>query len=148
MGHLVVASHVLEHVLHPIRLVGELVRITRPGGLLYVETPSEKMALSPRDPDVEGHGFESFWDDPTHIRPYPPAALYRLAISFGCLPLYCSYGGAVEHWAAREWVSQILARKPDVQGRMPYGYISLKETPRGAAAALEHWRLMSGRSDR
>jgi SAM-dependent methyltransferase len=139
-GDMVVASHVIEHVRNPIRLVGELVRIAKPGGLLYIEAPSEKMALSASDPDVEGHGFESFWDDPTHIRPYPPAALYRLAISYGCTPLHCSYGGTVERWAAKGWISQLLAQKPQMSGKPPYGYISLADTPRGMDAALDQWR--------
>lgn len=137
---LVVASHVLEHVLNPVRLMGELVRIAKPGGLLYIEAPSEKMALSASDPDVEGHRFENFWDDPTHIRPYPPAALYRLAVSYGCTPLHCAYGGTVERWAAKGWTSQLLAQKPQVSGRPPYRYISLADTPGGIDAALDQWR--------
>ena len=90
---LVVASHVLEHVYHPIDLFQELVRITKPDGLIYLETPSERsiMVKSTKNPD--SHAFFSFWDDPTHIRPWTPASLYRLAISCGCVPTYWGYKG-------------------------------------------------------
>jgi SAM-dependent methyltransferase len=64
---LVTSSHVLEHLNNPYLAVAEMVRICRPGGYVYIETPSARSTVSL----IGG----TFWDDPTHIRPYPPVAL-------------------------------------------------------------------------
>src|SRR5665213_487590 len=47
MFDLVVASHVIEHVSNPIEFFGELVRVTRPGGKIYIEAPSERSLFLP-----------------------------------------------------------------------------------------------------
>ena len=88
---LVIASHVLEHSTDPLALFCELARVTKPGGKLYIEAPSDRALLVNSDADVESHSFFSFWDDPTHRRPWPPAALYRLAILYGLIPRQCRY---------------------------------------------------------
>ena len=64
---LVTCAHVLEHLNDPYAAVAEMVRICRPGGYIYVETPSGASTMS-----MLGG---TFWDDPTHIRPYSPPAL-------------------------------------------------------------------------
>ena len=61
---LVIASHVLEHCADAVGVFGSLIAAVRTGGAVYVEAPSELTALQPSDPDVEGHAFTSFWDDP------------------------------------------------------------------------------------
>lgn len=53
-------------------------RITRRGGVIWIEAPSELAVQPVSSSDAEDHSFESFWDDPTHIRPWTPGALYRL----------------------------------------------------------------------
>jgi ubiquinone/menaquinone biosynthesis C-methylase UbiE len=67
---LVACSHVIEHLNDPEGCVRELMRVTKPGGIVYIETPSPRSAWVPL--------FNTFWDDPTHIRPYSKTALRRL----------------------------------------------------------------------
>src|SRR5262249_55887862 len=61
----VAAIHVIDHL--PLQdlaaLVGESVRVLRPGGVALFETPN------PRNLTV---GACSFYMDPTHVRPLPP----------------------------------------------------------------------------
>jgi SAM-dependent methyltransferase len=65
---MVTAFHVAEHL--PIdvlvALVDQCARILRPGGLVILETPN---------PDNVLVGASSFYLDPTHLRPLPPALL-------------------------------------------------------------------------
>jgi SAM-dependent methyltransferase len=90
---LVVASHVLEHLRRPVEAFGELVRVCRPGGLVYVEAPSERTLLLPGMPFDHDKFFSlSFFDDPTHVsRPWTPQSLHRLAAYYGCDPLREGY---------------------------------------------------------
>jgi O-antigen chain-terminating methyltransferase len=65
---LVSAFHVAEHLPFEIlqAVVAEARRVLAPGGLLILETPNpENLAV----------GTESFYLDPTHVRPLPPALL-------------------------------------------------------------------------
>ncbi len=127
---LVVANHVLEHMTDPVGLFGELARITVPGGLLWIEAPSELSALARASDDPTDHAFASFWDDPTHVRPWTPGALYRLALGWQCRPLVCVRGvaGGIP-------VARLLARKPALCGATPYRFVSLQHIPPGLAAA-------------
>jgi len=162
---LVVASHVLEHVAQPIDLFAELVRICKPGGRIYIETPSDRSAHVKASSDPEGHAFLSFWDDPTHVRPWTPGAFYRLAVSFGCRPLACRYMGSwydavlyplrllqawlkddgdaltFATWQAKRWACYTVIEKPQsIKGAAAYRYISLKDIPRGIDNALGLYR--------
>ncbi len=168
---LVVASHVLEHVHEPVSLFGELVRVCKPGGKIFIETPSDRSVNVPSSSDPEDHAVLNFWDDPTHVRPWTPAALYRLAISYGCRPVRCGYvtprcgvllarlrlalckalfkgnGDLLtgDTWWANEWVCRAVVEKPvDVAGKPEYRYISLKGVPRGVDNALELYRQLKG----
>jgi hypothetical protein len=129
---LVIASHVLEHCVDAVGVFGSLIAAVRTGGFVYVEAPSELTALQPSDPDVEGHAFTSFWDDPTHVRPWSPAALYRLGLSFGARPEHCGHAmrGGIH-------CSLALIRRVD-PGAPRYRYVSLAGVPRGVEAALAH----------
>ena len=85
---LVVASHVIEHVQNPIKLVAECIRTCRPGGQIYIEAPSERALLLPGMP-FRWDAFKSlsYYDDPTHqSRPWTPQSLYRLAKYLQCQP--------------------------------------------------------------
>jgi SAM-dependent methyltransferase len=131
---LTVASHVLEHQRDPVELFGELSRVTESGGLIWIESPSELSAGARGDDDAEAHRFTSFWDDPTHVRPFTPGALYRLALSWKCTPLHCGRG---QHGDIP--VARLLARKGHGQkGRTPYTFVSLKDVPHGLDAAWRH----------
>jgi SAM-dependent methyltransferase len=129
---LVVAANVLEHCVDAVGVFGTLVAAAKPGGLVYLEAPSEFTTLMKSDPDVEGHAYSSFWDDPTHVRPWPPAALYRLALSYGARPEAC-------HYAFRAGLHSgvALIRRID-PGPPRYRYVSLFNCPRGVDAALAH----------
>ena len=158
---LVVASHVLEHVADPLPFFQELGRITRPGGRIYVETPSDRSVLVKSDAAVESHSFFSFWDDPTHLKPWSPAALYRLAVSYGFRPAEVRYYGTVwdkvalplhhlkamatgnRHeltdavWRANKWACGMLAEKPrDMAGAPEYVYLSLRDVANGVDSAM------------
>jgi len=80
----VILSHVIEHI--PIEhvpiAIGEVYRILKEGGLLYIETPSSS------------NNF--FWDVYTHVRPYSGGSLrhmlttgnFKNIITGGGAPLY------------------------------------------------------------
>jgi SAM-dependent methyltransferase len=130
---LVVAGHVLEHVVDGVAFAAEMLRILKPGGCLWIETPSELSCIGRSSDDPESHRFLSFWDDPTHVRPWTPGALYRLAISCRAVPL------AIQRRETNGIpCSTMLARKPrSVSGRPTTRYVALKGVPYGVQAAYE-----------
>lgn len=159
---LVVASHVIEHLADPCAFFAEMARICRPGGKIYVEAPSDRAASACSDKDVESHSLLSFWDDPTHIRPWTPAAYYRLALSFGVKPIECAYvGGWLDivlyplrrlmalgtkngdaHtqalWLAKKWLCVGVFEKPaKMQGKPSFRYVTLRGVDSGYAAAFK-----------
>ncbi len=129
---LIIATHVIEHCADAVAVFGTLIGAVKPGAAVYIETPSEQTTLVPSDPDAEGHAFTNFWDDPTHIRPWPLAALYRLGLSWGARPedlCHADRGGI--------HCSTALIRRVD-SGMPRYRYVSLAAVPRGVQAALDH----------
>jgi SAM-dependent methyltransferase len=129
---LVVAANVIEHCTDAVGVFGTLVAAARPGGLVYIEAPSEFTTFEKSDPDVESQAYSSFWDDPTHVRPWPPAALYRLGLSYGARPEACHYA-----FRAGLHCGIALIRRVDA-GPPRYRYVSLVNCPRGLDAALAH----------
>ena len=79
VADLVVCKHLLEHILQSAHLFKELSRITKKGGLLYLECPDARGLYPFIKPN--------FYDDPTHVRPYTLQALYRLAELNGFTPI-------------------------------------------------------------
>jgi SAM-dependent methyltransferase len=129
---LVVAANVLEHCTDAVGVFGTLIAAAKPGGLVYLEAPSEFTLLMRSDPDVEAQGYNSFWDDPTHVRPWPPAALYRLGLSYGARPEAC-------HYAYRAGLHSGVALIRRIDPAPPrYRYVSLFNCARGVDAALAH----------
>lgn len=129
---LVVATHVIEHCTDAVSVFGTMIAAVKPEACVYIETPSEHTALLQSNADVEGHHFTNFWDDPTHVRPWPLAALYRLALSWGARPedlCHADRGGI--------HCSTALIRRIDPAAPR-YRYVSLADVPRGVEAALEH----------
>jgi 2-polyprenyl-3-methyl-5-hydroxy-6-metoxy-1,4-benzoquinol methylase len=62
---LVIMNHVVEHLRHGEEAVAGLARKVRPGGIIYIETPSYRTYGFP-----SAEGFLNFYDDPTHWRCY------------------------------------------------------------------------------
>lgn len=62
---LIVLSHVIEHVVSPNELILALFRLLKPGGRIYISTPT---ALSIGFPSLK-KGCLNFHDDKTHIQP-------------------------------------------------------------------------------
>jgi len=142
---LVVASHVLEHLRRPVQVFGDIARVCAPGGLLYVEAPSERSLWLPGMPFAhEGFFSLSFFDDPTHTsRPWTPQSLYRLACYYQLAPLGVGYrytrrarilfpwylvralatrnGRLLESalWNAVGWASFAVLRRPADSTRQP-----------------------------
>ncbi len=137
---LVIASHILEHIQEPIAFMRELMRITRPGGLVWIEAPSELSAMTSASNEADDHSFSSFWDDPTHVRPWSPGAMYRLALSCQCMPVAigrCDAGGIPS--------TRMVGRKPkDCHGVSPTRYVSLRNIEPGIENA---WRHVWGNGD-
>jgi SAM-dependent methyltransferase len=129
----VVAGHVLEHVSDGTAFAVELFRIVRPGGQVWIESPSELGCQSRSSDDPEDQHFYSFWDDPQHVRPWTPGALYRLAITCQAVPL------AIQRAQAGDVpVSRMVARKPEtVRGAPQTRYVTLKDVGYGVKAAYE-----------
>ena len=73
---LVTGMHVAEHMPFPLlyEVIKQAHRVLKPAGLLILETPNpENMAVA----------SNSFYMDPTHIRPLPPPLLSFIAESLG-----------------------------------------------------------------
>jgi O-antigen chain-terminating methyltransferase len=66
--HIVSGFHFAEHIPfeHLLEIVGEALRVLKPGGLLILETPN---------PENLTVGTSSFYLDPSHSRPIPPELL-------------------------------------------------------------------------
>lgn len=145
---LVVASHIIEHVARPIDFFADCLRVCKPGGILYVEAPSERSLWLPGMP-FNHHLFHSlsFYDDPTHCsRPWSPQSLYRLSKYYSCEPIRTDYIYSWIHrllapitipfawltrhelfmwciWASVGWASYLIARKPEnVRGLPAFKY--------------------------
>ena len=67
----VFCSHVLEHLADTHFVIGQMLRVLRPGGLLYLEVPGPRALILPKGslPKRYTETPLSMWDDPTHVRP-------------------------------------------------------------------------------
>jgi len=124
---LVSAFHLVEHI--PFELVRELVtealRVLRPGGLLIMETPNPENLVV---------GASSFYMDPSHLRPLPPALLAFAA----------EHAGYARHKIVRLQEDPALYNDPQLglinvlEGPSPdYSVVAQKAAAPDAMAALD-----------
>jgi SAM-dependent methyltransferase len=145
----VVASHIMEHLDDAIAFFGDCLRVCKPGGRFYVETPSERSLWLPGFP-FEHDKFQSlsFFDDPTHCgRPFSPQSLFRLTKYYHCEPLKADYITSWKYrlffplvaplalllkkgwllqgitWKTFGWSAYAVVRKPEgLKGQPPFDY--------------------------
>lgn len=75
----VTLPHVIEHIENGESVVSGLCRKVKPGGVFYIEYPSEKSA---RLPSMKG--TLNFYDDPTHKRFYEIEKLKKILTNSSC----------------------------------------------------------------
>jgi hypothetical protein len=141
MYHLVIASHVLEHTQDCMGMMAEIARIMVPGGMVWIESPSELSCNIPASDDPTCHDFTSFWDDPTHVRPHTPGSLYRLAISTQLVPMQIgrSVTGGIP-------CVRMVAKKPYFVAKPRTRYVSLQGVKKGVLNAYNAiWPEHAGR---
>lgn len=63
---IVISLAVIEHITNVSNYMTEIYRILKPGGILYISTPNFRFC------------YKSFFDDPTHVRPYTEKSIKRL----------------------------------------------------------------------
>jgi 2-polyprenyl-3-methyl-5-hydroxy-6-metoxy-1,4-benzoquinol methylase len=75
-------SHVIEHVYNPVELMGELYRLLKPGGLLWLDTPN----LNSKGYSKYGHNWRDL-DPPRHLVLFHLISLKNLLRSLGFVNL-------------------------------------------------------------
>jgi SAM-dependent methyltransferase len=149
MFDIVIATHIIEHLDDPINFYSECIRVLKPGGIFYLEAPSEKsLKFSGMSFDYDKFFSLSLYDDPTHTkRPWTPQSYYRLTKYYSCNPIKVGYirsgivrllspllipyawltrnGRLLEKsiWLTYGWASYLFAEKPrDLKGTPPFFY--------------------------
>lgn len=61
----VTMNAVIEHITNPANVLGEVYRMLKSGGLIFLRTPNWKM------------DHKEFYNDPTHVKPYSPESMRR-----------------------------------------------------------------------
>lgn len=72
-------SHIIEHIANGEKLISVLVSKLKPGGIIYIETPSERSLTLP-----SMYGTFNFWDDSTHKRVYTLKEMESVLRKNGC----------------------------------------------------------------
>ena len=68
---LILSLAVIEHISNVSNYMSEIIRVLKPGGILYLTTPNFRYC------------YKSFFDDPTHVRPYTDKSIERLLRIWG-----------------------------------------------------------------
>jgi len=111
------AFHVVEHLPFEqiLMLVEAAFRALMPGGLLILETPNPENLVV---------GACTFWYDPTHIRPLPPAMLRFYVESAGFTPVRTARFYLRTDGPDHATLDQPVA--PSVDGPLDYGLLAQK----------------------
>ena len=67
----IISLAVIEHVSNPDNFLSEILRVLKPGGIVYISTPNWH------------YSYKEFYNDPTHVKPYNPATLERILLMYG-----------------------------------------------------------------
>ena len=147
---LLVCQHVIEHLRNPIELFGEMVRVCRPGGHIFIVAPSDHSTWFSFPLLQNWRHIYSYYDDPTHLgRPWTPQGLYRLGIFWDMYPIISKYDCSTlalllllpkqiwgfltknpdllvsSWWRAIGWIVYATFKKPNsVQGKTNFHYKS------------------------
>lgn len=70
------SQSLLEHLYYPTKALKEMKRVLKRGGTIVISTPTPS---------------SSFWDDPTHVRPYTPISLKQILATEGFKDIQVSY---------------------------------------------------------
>jgi SAM-dependent methyltransferase len=76
----ITCMHVVEHLHTMKKLWGEIGRLLKPGGRVYIETPGLASLRTPSPPaSLRGKVTMNFFDDPTHVEPVSIGSLMHFA---------------------------------------------------------------------
>lgn len=129
----ITCMHVIEHLRELTVLLQESVRLLKPGGCIYFETPHPKSLTLASPPGVAAGTFTlNFFDDQTHVKPVAVGALAQQVRATGLEPLRSGISRnwlfaaaypffalmppgrkkftALIHWIG--WSAYLIARKP------------------------------------
>ena len=80
----VFCSHVIEHMQNLENVLKEMKRVLKPGGMMYIETPSQRSLFLPSFSFMSNTESPlNFYDDATHKRPYTKQSLCRIGTYIG-----------------------------------------------------------------
>jgi SAM-dependent methyltransferase len=92
----ITCMHLVEHLRSITNMWHEIARVLKPGGRVYVETPSLASLETPSARGLfRGKVTMNFYDDPTHIGPVPVSALSQAARDVG---LVTKKSGRSRNW--------------------------------------------------
>ena len=87
---LIILSHVIEHTIYGVNIILLLLKKLKPGGLIYIETPSLKTINFP-----SADGFLNFYDDDSHKRLYFDSDIIKVLQDNDFVVRYCGFR---RHW--------------------------------------------------
>jgi len=103
---LVTSFHCLEHVSQPVEFVRALLKVTAPGGCVFVSTPYSPMSTESDSFDVLNH-------PPHHLTRWNLAAHQRLAAMLGVkMRYFIPPAGAAKRALKALWISRHGTRQP------------------------------------